>query len=48
MAALYGESDDHATIRFSFGRSTTEQDIQHAADVTVRVVEGLKSLQGAA
>jgi cysteine desulfurase len=48
MAALYGESDDHATIRFSFGRSTTEQEIQRAADVTVRVVERMRSLEGAA
>ena len=48
MAALYGESDDHATIRFSFGRSTTEEDVERAADATVRVVEGMKSSLGAA
>jgi cysteine desulfurase len=48
MAALYGESDDHATIRFSVGHSTTEEDVERAADATVRVVEGMKSSLGAA
>ncbi len=43
MAALYGESDGHATIRFSFGRSTTEADILRAAEATELVVERMKS-----
>ena len=47
MAALYGESDDHAAIRFSFGRSTTEDDIRRAADTTVRVVERMQANGGA-
>ena len=42
MAALYGESDGHATIRLSFGRSTTEEDIRRAADVTARVVDRMR------
>jgi cysteine desulfurase len=48
MAALYGESDGHATIRFSFGRSTTEQDVQRAAEATARVVERLRASEEAA
>src|SRR5690606_7571711 len=43
MAALYGENDGHATVRFSFGRSTTEEDVQRAADATVKVVERMKT-----
>jgi cysteine desulfurase len=48
MAALYGETDDHATIRFSFGRSTKPEDIDRALEVTTRVVEKMKSTRGAA
>ena len=48
MAALYGETDDHATIRFSFGRSTKPEDIDRAVDVTTRVVEKMKLTRGAA
>jgi cysteine desulfurase len=43
MAALYGESDDHAAIRFSFGRSTREEDVQRAAEVTTRIVERMRT-----
>ncbi|MGE0159330.1 MAG: cysteine desulfurase family protein [Gemmatimonadales bacterium] len=43
MGALYGESDGHATIRFSFGRSTTEADVRRAADATSRVVERMRA-----
>jgi cysteine desulfurase len=47
MSALYGESDDHATIRFSFGRSTKQEDIRRAGDATVRVVGRLRSSEEA-
>jgi cysteine desulfurase len=43
MAALYGETDDHATIRFSFGRSTKPEDIDRAAEATTRVVERIRA-----
>jgi cysteine desulfurase len=48
MATLYGDGDDHATIRFSFGKSTTAEDIQRAAEATTRVVQRARSMEGAA
>ncbi len=36
IAALYGEADAHATVRFSLGRSTTRADVERAADITDR------------
>ena len=43
MAALYGENDGHATVRFSFGRGTTEEHIRLAAEATTKVVERMRS-----
>jgi cysteine desulfurase len=48
MAALYGEHDNHATIRYSFGKSTTPEDVLRAAEATKKVVEKLRSMEGAA
>jgi cysteine desulfurase len=42
MSALYGENDDHASVRFSFGRSTTANDIRRAREATERVVAEMK------
>jgi cysteine desulfurase len=36
--------DAHASVRFSLGPDTTEDDIQHIADVTPGIVERLRSL----
>jgi cysteine desulfurase len=43
MSALYGDHDDHASVRFSFGRSTTAADIRRAREATERVVAQLRS-----
>jgi len=43
LAAMYGEDALPAAIRFSFGRSTTEQEIDRAAAATIRVVERLRT-----
>lgn len=42
LQALYGEDALPATIRYSFARHTTPDDIERAADVTVRVVARLR------
>jgi len=42
IAALYGEGDANAIVRFSLGRSTSRADIERAADVTVGVIERLR------
>jgi len=42
MAALYGPDDPHATVRFSFGRRTTSQDLDRAIAATIAVVERLR------
>ena len=38
MQALYGPDDPYATVRFSFGRSTTEAEVDRALEVAVAVV----------
>jgi cysteine sulfinate desulfinase/cysteine desulfurase-like protein len=42
LRALYGEAALPASIRYSFGRSTTESDVDRAATVTARVVAQLR------
>lgn len=42
LAAMYGD-DAWPAIRFSFGRHTTDREVDRAAAVTVRVVERLRS-----
>ena len=46
IAALYGEDDGHAIVRFSLGRSTSLADVERAADVTASVVERLRAHSG--
>lgn len=41
IAALYGEDDPYATVRFSLGRGTTEQDVARAAAIAAAVVARL-------
>jgi cysteine desulfurase len=43
IAALFGEDDDRATLRFSYGRTTTDDDVARAVEVTVAVVSRLRS-----
>jgi cysteine sulfinate desulfinase/cysteine desulfurase-like protein len=38
MRALYGPEDALATVRFSFGRHTTGEHVQRAAEAMVTVV----------
>lgn len=48
LDALYGESvRDLAPLRFSFGRETTEEDVDRAADATVRLVRRARETDGA-
>jgi cysteine desulfurase len=42
LRALYGEAALPASIRYSFGRSTTESDVDRAATVTASVVARLR------
>ncbi|MEQ8329020.1 MAG: cysteine desulfurase family protein [Longimicrobiales bacterium] len=42
VAALYGADDAYATLRFSFSRHSTEDDVRRAAEVTGRVVARLR------
>ena len=44
IAALYGADDDTATVRFSFGKTTTRADIDRAVEVTSTVVRRLRGL----
>lgn len=44
VAALYGPADGHASVRFSFGAHTTEDDVLRAAARTVEVVNRLRAL----
>ena len=45
IAALYGEDDALATVRYSFGHGTTEADIDRAVAVTAMVVERVRRVQ---
>lgn len=42
LEALYGLDDHHATVRFSFGRGTTEDDIELAVEALAKVVTRLR------
>jgi cysteine desulfurase len=42
IAALYGSDDAIPTIRFSFGKTTTHQDVDRAVSITIRVVQNLR------
>jgi len=44
IEALYGGDDDHATIRFSFGRHTTAEEMTRAVHVTQLLLERLRTL----
>jgi cysteine desulfurase len=43
IAALYGDADPYATVRFSMGRATTEDHARSALEATVTVIEGLRA-----
>jgi len=40
--------DAHASVRFSIGEETTEEDIEHICSVTPPIVERLRALAGPA
>ncbi len=44
LGAMYGDDACASNIRFSFGRKTTEDDVDRAAEITARVVARLQSL----
>ena len=48
LEALYGPLEGVAALRFSPGHATTEDDIHHAADATLRVVELIRSVEARA
>jgi len=48
ISALYGPDDPMATIRFSFGRGTTIEDVDRAVSTTVEVVGRLRATAGEA
>ena len=43
IAALYGEADETATVRYSFGRVTTAEEVERAVAATATVLERLRS-----
>jgi cysteine desulfurase len=43
IAALYGDDDPFATVRFSLGRSTAEDDVDRAARVVAEAVGRLRA-----
>lgn len=45
IAALYGADDDRATVRFSFGHASTEDEVERAVDVVARVVARLQETE---
>ncbi|MEK9502253.1 cysteine desulfurase family protein [Gaopeijia maritima] len=45
LEAMYGD-DARSAIRFSFGRTTTDADVDRAADIVIRVVERLRPHDG--
>lgn len=44
IAALYGSDDPMTTVRFSFGRSTTADEVDRAVSTTVDVVRRLRAM----
>ena len=44
LEALYGAMDGVAALRFSLGRSTTEEDIVRVAEATISVVASIRNL----
>ena len=44
IEALYGADDDHATVRFSLGRTTVAEEMTRAVHVTRLLVERLRTL----
>jgi len=48
IAALYGRDDPHATVRYSFGATTTAADVADAVRTTAGVVERLRNPGAAA
>jgi cysteine desulfurase len=42
LRALYGDDALPAAVRYSFGRTTTEEQVERAARITARVVERLR------
>lgn len=47
LAAIYGDDACAANIRYSFGRKTTEDEVDRAAEITARVVARLQALVSA-
>lgn len=43
IAALYGKDDEYATVRFSFGRGSTEDVVARAVTATVDVVRRMRA-----
>jgi len=48
LKALYGRLEGVAALRFSPGHTTTEADVIHAADATLRVLETIRSVEARA
>lgn len=48
LEALYGRLGGVAVLRFSPGHSTTEDDVIHAAEATLRVLERIRSVEARA
>ena len=48
LEALYGPLEGVAALRFSPGHATTEADVIHAADATLRVLETIRSVEARA
>ena len=48
LEALYGAMDGVAALRFSLGRSTTEEDIVRVAEATISVVASIRNLAASA
>ena len=45
LEALYGRLEGVAALRFSLGHSTTEDDVIHAAEATLKVLERMPSVE---
>ena len=48
LEALYGRLEGVAALRFSPGHATSEEDVSHAADATLRVLELIRSVEARA